>query len=851
MTRGGALLLVAIGNDESFSREPLFSFPRGSRVFCAHPLKEDSLPIANPLAVPYPSSMSLPPLPFVVLDTETTGFVPRVHRVIEFASIRYEHGKQVEEYEQLFACAEIPPHVEVLTRIKTDHLKGRPPFADKKEEILQHLPEDALIVGQNVTFDIGMLKGEGIDLSNRPWIDTSMLASLVFPELESYSLGYLSEVLKLNHEPPHRALGDVRATLELLSKCWERLSELSSAEHAIAHSIMQKAPEGYRRLFAALPSSSKKKSPPWISWKPEPDTLNAPAPSAALHVPATGDVDLVEEPLDPAYLPTLVEASLQNPTINNWIAVKMLRSVVNRLPSSIKDRTKELRILYPARAVLDQTGADALLAQDAFTADEATLALKLSWYKPATREDLPLHGGEEPVWNAKVGCAPSSPAYLKQFKHLPSVVLLEHRDLLAFLDEPDHPGRKAMENNPHIIIDDASMLEDTATKAYGWLCPLDDLRAAAQGNTLLTRFMDTLQLWVEKTRQFQDIRYITDGDLNGPDAKGLRSLLDEVILQTGWSEQTLRQFTHLRNILDPTKLAHRIAWIEQRQNGSQFLHSVPDRIGQFLADHLFTQLPTTLLIPQGTHDILPEILAPGVKASLHAERYQSDACHVPLSYETDPPLDALLRDPPPGKTIILLPGRKLIEDMFVKHTETLEKRGITLICQGLNGGMGRMQAEFLAAPAPALWLLTPWMFEGIELPPHSVDHLILKTMPFDHPSHAVLSRRAKHYRDAFSHYSLPRLLHRLFRLLRTFCRFRTEDADVRILDERLHAKEYGKKVKAYVGQFARTVRDEVPQTTAVIQKSSKAKLKEGKIEKHAKAKKPSRQKEPEDQMKLF
>jgi ATP-dependent DNA helicase DinG len=175
---------------------------------------------------------------------------------------------------------------------------------------------------------------------------------------------------------------------------------------------------------------------------------------------------------------------------------------------------------------------------------------------------------------------------------------------------------------------------------------------------------------------------------------------------------------------------------------------------------------------------------------------------LPISFEPKPTLEEVLLNPPSGKTVILLPGRGAIEDLYVKYMEKLEAQGTTLICQGLSGGMGRMQAEFVAAKAPAIWLITPWMFEGADMPLGTVDHLLLKTLPFDHPSHAVLSRRAQHYRDPFNEYSLPRLLHRLFRLLRTFSRIKTPAGDVRILDDRVSTKAYGKIVKGYVEQFA-------------------------------------------------
>ncbi len=747
--------------------------------------------------------MTLPSLPLVVLDTETTGFVPRTHKVIEFASIEVRGGKVKTEYEQLFKHESVPPLVEVLTRIRTADLKDKPLIADHRQTILRHLPEDALLVGQNIPFDIGMLRGEEIDLTGRPFIDTSILASLVFPELESYSLGYLSTVLELNHNPPHRALGDVRATLELLAKCWERLLEIPEDLRDLADAIMERGPAGYKTLFAALPAPTAKKEPGWLSKERRRNGLAgtlSPVPSV---VPEKGPPALMDEPLDALHLQAVIEGALKDSSVRHWIAVKSLRPVLRRMPEAL---TKKIRVLYPPHALIDVDAVLRFSKQESYTADEAMLALKIAWYEPSRRDELPMHGGEEAVWNGKISCTATSKAYLDQFADMPGVVLLEHRELLEFLQTPDHPAAKAMASASHVIVDDASMLEDTATRAYGWYCAMDDVRAAAQGNDLMTRFVDTLQLWVEKTRQFQDIRYLTQSDLGSMESKGLRTLIDDVLKQE-WPAQLLRHLEDLRRILQPENLSHRIAWIEQKPNGNQMLQSVPERIGQLLGETLFKRIPTTLLIPQGSAHMLPEILpvsGVGLRVTGEASDDTQPATRnqMSVSFDPRPALDELLTSPLPGKTIILLPGKSAIEDLYVKYTEALEVKNVTLICQGLNGGMGRMQAEFLAADAPAVWLITPWMFEGVDLPEGTVNHFIIKALPFDHPSHPVLGRRSQLYRDAFNDYSLPRLMHRLFRLLRTYARIRTADGDVRILDDRLTTKAYGKTVRGYLEQFA-------------------------------------------------
>ncbi|MFA7682024.1 MAG: 3'-5' exonuclease, partial [Candidatus Peribacteraceae bacterium] len=425
--------------------------------------------------------MKLPAIPLVVLDTETTGLVPRVNRVIEFAAVRIENGKTVAQYEQLFSIpTEIPETVQVLTRIRPSDLKDQPTLEEKRDEILKIIGDDAIIVGQNVGFDIRMLRGEGIDLSQHPWIDTSMVASLVFPELLSYSLGYVSTVLNLKHEPVHRAMGDVNATLELLSRCWERFLELPHELYEVAQTIMEKSAPGYQRLFQALPQPTATSTPHWLSLPgsaPVPPVHDSQLSNAVFHKPEQGTLSLVEEPLNPTTLQQLLTATTKDPHTVHWIAVKNLDATLRRI--AIPDG---VCVLSPPEHLLDLDAAALFAAQKSFTADEGTLALKMAWFEPETQCSVRLHGEEYSIWNGKLACTDRSPAYRDQFNDPPSVLLLDHRQLLQFLADPEHCAHGALDERAHIIIDDASMLEDTATKAYGWFCNLDHLRAGAEGD---------------------------------------------------------------------------------------------------------------------------------------------------------------------------------------------------------------------------------------------------------------------------------------------------------------------------------------------------------------------------------
>lgn len=510
-----------------------------------------------------------------------------------------------------------------------------------------------------------------------------------------------------------------------------------------------------------------------------------------LHKPDIGIVDYIEEPLDASFLQTMINAAAADKNTVHWIAVKNLTATVKRL-----HLPAEVRILQPPFLLLDENEAEQLRLQNELTADEATLLTKLDWYKPETFSDAPLHGDEKAVWNGKLACTEQSTAYTDQFKNLPSVVLLDHRQLLAFVKDPDIAAHGALHSDAHIIIDDASMLEDTASKAYGAYCGLNDLRAASQGHDGLTKFTDLLQLWIEKTRNEQDVRFLAHNDIHSPEASALRDLLTDLLSDTLLRPQTLKQLEAVLRCLEEDALT-RITWIETRQDGTQSLHSVPESVAELLKADLFERYSVSLLIPPQSAGTLQEAVHRSVKAAMNTAlpRVQDG---VDVSFPEGLSGRKVLSDPPDGRTILLSGSRRIIEEYFIGFTEDLEAQGITLICQNFSGGQNRMQAEFLSATTPVVWVLTPWMFEGLELPPGTVDHLFIDALPFDNPSNPVFSTRSEHFDNGFLGYSMPRLLQRLFRILRTHVRIAKGDSDVTVIDPRIEEKKYGKTVKEYM-----------------------------------------------------
>jgi DNA polymerase-3 subunit epsilon len=162
---------------------------------------------------------------YVVLDIESTGGAFNEEAVMEIALFRY-NGREVTD--QLISLVSpgrsVHPYVTKLTGITEKMLKRAPRFHELARRIIE-LTEDAILVGHNVGFDYRMLQLEyrrlGYDY-HRPVMDTIELSKKMVPDLPSYGLAKVCEVLGISHPDQHRAEGDARATLDLFKILLEK-----------------------------------------------------------------------------------------------------------------------------------------------------------------------------------------------------------------------------------------------------------------------------------------------------------------------------------------------------------------------------------------------------------------------------------------------------------------------------------------------------------------------------------------------------------------------------------------------------------------------------------------------------
>ncbi len=168
---------------------------------------------------------------FTVIDLETTGLDPRNCEIIELGAACYENGRLKEKFSQLVKpSAPIPDEITRLTGIDNEMVKAAPSIDSVFEDFQKRLESSTWVVGHNISFDLSFLKlhqekKAAAELEQRV-LDTGILARILFPRLQRYSLGTLIKYFGIVRHKAHRALDDCLATGQVYLKLISHLASL-------------------------------------------------------------------------------------------------------------------------------------------------------------------------------------------------------------------------------------------------------------------------------------------------------------------------------------------------------------------------------------------------------------------------------------------------------------------------------------------------------------------------------------------------------------------------------------------------------------------------------------------------
>jgi DNA polymerase III subunit epsilon len=166
---------------------------------------------------------------FCVVDLETTGGNRETDMITEIGAVKVRGGEVLGTYQTLVnpGCA-IPPQISLLTGLTNALVATAPRIEAVLPSFLEFLG-DAVLVAHNAAFDVGFLRAAITRSGRGPFtprvLDTVPLARrLVRSEVPNCKLSTLASHLRLAHQPSHRALDDVLATVDLLHLLIERAS---------------------------------------------------------------------------------------------------------------------------------------------------------------------------------------------------------------------------------------------------------------------------------------------------------------------------------------------------------------------------------------------------------------------------------------------------------------------------------------------------------------------------------------------------------------------------------------------------------------------------------------------------
>jgi DNA polymerase III epsilon subunit family exonuclease len=159
---------------------------------------------------------------YCVVDLETTGLSRYYNKITEIGAIKVSENKVVGKYQKLVNPeTQIPEFITRLTGIDDSLVKNEKTINEVLPSFLEFVGDD-IIVGHNISFDIGFLnynlyKHLNTYLDNNK-LCTIKLSKRLVPDLASRKLTALCDYFQVPHFNAHRALSDVLATNHIFSK---------------------------------------------------------------------------------------------------------------------------------------------------------------------------------------------------------------------------------------------------------------------------------------------------------------------------------------------------------------------------------------------------------------------------------------------------------------------------------------------------------------------------------------------------------------------------------------------------------------------------------------------------------
>ncbi len=143
-----------------------------------------------------------------------------------------------------------------------------------------------------------------------------------------------------------------------------------------------------------------------------------------------------------------------------------------------------------------------------------------------------------------------------------------------------------------------------------------------------------------------------------------------------------------------------------------------------------------------------------------------------------------------GRTLVLFTSHAAIRQTQAGIREPLEREGILVLGQGVDGSPKKLIAAFKENPRTVL-LGTASFWEGVDIVGDALTVLVIARLPFNVPTEPTFAARSELLDDPFNQYAIPQAIIRFKQGFGRLIRSQRDRGVVIILDRRIQSKRYG------------------------------------------------------------
>ena len=275
-----------------------------------------------------------------------------------------------------------------------------------------------------------------------------------------------------------------------------------------------------------------------------------------------------------------------------------------------------------------------------------------------------------------------------------------------------------------------------------------------------------------------------------------------------WAEELAELRMRLESTIGKNAGEERIDWITQKNDSMLTLHSVPMRVDSYLERGLFDKKDmvvlcgATLSIGENFDFIRSRLgLKEADEVSLGSPfDYKKAALVVVPKDVPEPGVKGYKESVERGLASIVSAVNGHTLALFTSHSalraarqtliDTVERNGINVLAQGIDGSAHRVVQRFIERPKSIL-LGTSSLWEGVDVPDGLLKALILVRLPFNVPTDPIFAARSEQYQNAFVEYALPQAVLRFRQGFGRLIRNSRDRGIVVVMDSRVLNKRYG------------------------------------------------------------